>query len=218
LVAAAVYAVNYYNLIPKKHYTAADFRIETISSSVDRNQNGIGDTMDIVLGARKDAVNKPKYDGSYYAGGYPPDNIGVCTDVVWRAFKNAGYSLKAMVDKDIGENVALYPDVKGKPDPNIDFRRVTNLMVYFGRKAESLTLDPSKTDQWQPGDFVTYGSFHIGIVSDIRNNNGVPYIIHNAGQPMREEDALTRWKISGHYRFDAAQLEESDLIPILPST
>lgn len=31
-------------------------------------------------------------------GGYPPDNIGVCIDVVWRAFANAGYSLKDMVD------------------------------------------------------------------------------------------------------------------------
>ena len=34
----------------------------------------------------------------------PPDTEGVCTDVIWRAFKNAGYSLKDMVDEDIKNN------------------------------------------------------------------------------------------------------------------
>lgn len=78
-------------LFPKKYFTAEDFSITTITSSVDFNQ--MDDYTDILLGARIDAENHPTYDGSYVDGGYPPDNIGVCTDVVWRAFKNAGYSL-----------------------------------------------------------------------------------------------------------------------------
>lgn len=210
---AAIYALDYWNLIPKRYYSAEDFGIETITSPIDFNNNGIDDYTDILLGARKDAQNKPKYDGSYYDGGYPPDNIGVCTDVVWRAFKNAGYCLKDMVDKDIRENIDLYPRVAGKQDPNIDFRRVSNLKVYFERYAVSLTLDPYKIEEWQPGDIVTYGEKHIAIVSDKRNKDGIPYIIHNSGQPIREEDALTRQELSGHFRFDASKLNEADLIP-----
>ena len=63
--------------------------------------------MDIVQGARIDAENKPNYRSAYYAGGYPPDDEGVCTDVVWRALKNAGHTLKDMVDADITANVNI---------------------------------------------------------------------------------------------------------------
>ncbi len=129
-----------------------------------------------------DAENKPVYDGSYHAGGYPPEDIGVCTDVVWRAFKHAGYNLKEMVDQDIQRNTELYPRVGGRPEPNIDFRRVPNLKVFFERHAISLTLDHTDIEEWQPGDIVTYGDKHIGIISDRRNRDGVPYIIHNGGQ------------------------------------
>lgn len=193
--------LQYYNIIPKKTYKAEDFGIITIKSKTDYNKNGIDDYTDILLGARMDAKNKPKYKSAYYDGGYPPDSEGVCTDLVWRAFKNAGYSLKNMVDKDIADNVELYPRVEGKPDPNIDFRRVSNLKVFFERNAISLTLDPYDIEEWQPGDIVTYGTSHIAIVSNKRNKKGMPYIIHNSGQFNREEDALTRQEISGHFRF-----------------
>lgn len=200
------------SVMPAKIYTAKDFNMKTIKSRKDFNKNGVDDYTDILLGARKDGENKPVYDGSYYVGGYPPDNIGVCTDVVWRAFKNAGYSLKDMVAQDIRKNTALYPNVNGKPDPNIDFRRVTNLKVYFERYAISLTLDTDRIDKWQPGDIVTYGTYHVAVVSDKRNSQGVPYIIHNAGQPVREEDTLASPDISGHFRFDASKCKKSDLI------
>ena len=194
-------------------YTAEDFGIETVKSKVDFNKNGVDDYTDILLGARQDAINHPTYDGSYVAGGYPADDKGVCTDVVWRAFKNAGYSLKDMVDKDIKENVSSYPRVEGRPDTHIDFRRVPNLMTYFSRKAVSLTLDINDYKEWQAGDIVTYAKRHIGIVSDVRNADGRPFLIHNAGQWNREEDDLP-WadEITGHFRFDASKLEKSDLI------
>ena len=212
-IGAGILLINYLNIIPQKYYSAEHFDIKNIKSTMDFNANGTDDYTDIMLGARKDIENKPKYDGSYYPNGYPPDNIGVCTDVVWRAFKNAGYSLKDMVDKDIQENPELYPRVGGKPDPNIDFRRVPNLKIFFERYAVSLTLDPNQIEEWQPGDIVTYETKHIAIVSDRRNKEGVPYIIHNGGQPILEEDALSRQVISGHFRFDASKLEKSDLIP-----
>lgn len=189
----------------KPFYYAEDFGIAVIKSDTDYNNNGIDDYTDILLGAKEDAKRAPKYKNAYYAGGYPPEDEGVCTDVIWRAFQSAGYCLKDMVDEDIKNNVNSYPRVEGKPDPNIDFRRVGNLKTFFERNATSLTTDLSKIEEWQPGDIVTFGTSHIGIISDKRNANGIPYLIHNAGQPLREEDALelnnSFEKISGHFRF-----------------
>lgn len=190
----------------KKVYNAYDFQIETIKSEKDYNNNGIDDYTDILIGAKEEAKRAPKYKSAYYAGGYPPEDEGVCTDVIWRAFKNAGYNLKDMVDEDIKNNVKAYPRVEEVPDTNIDFRRVGNLKTFFERNATTLTTDLSKIEEWQPGDIVTFGDSHIGIISDKRNTKGIPYLIHNGGQPLREEDALEFLdqyyeKISGHFRF-----------------
>lgn len=179
----------------------------------DEDGDGVNDLEDILAGARKDLANKPRYKSAYYAGGYPPDNEGVCTDVIWRAFKNAGYNLKDLVDEDIRNNIDLYPRVEGRPEPNIDFRRVPNLYVFFERHATVLTkelipYDVENLKEWQPGDIVIFGKpvDHIGIVSDIRRPDGVPYMIHNGGPYTKEEDAIIRWdenasQIIGHYRW-----------------
>lgn len=159
----------------------------------------------LILGARKDAQAMPAYISAYYAGGYPPDNEGTCTDLVWRAFKEAGILLKDLVDEDIKNNRSNYPFIKYR-DPNIDFRRVQNLTVYFKNNAEVLTTDIYDTSEWKAGDIVVFGNDeHIGIVSDIRNDNDIPYLIHNNDQPLREEDRLEygyyTMGITGHYRF-----------------
>ena len=128
------------------------------------------------------------------------------------AFKNAGYCLKDMVDMDVASHVEDYPRVE-KPDPNIDFRRVKNLRVYFEKYAISLTTDINQIEEWQAGDIVIFGADkHIGIVSDKRNKDGQPYILHNGGQPNREEDYLHRSEVTGHYRFDASLVDEEKLI------
>jgi len=61
----------------------------------------------------------------------------------------------------------------GAPDPNIDFRRVPNLVVLFKKKAAVLTtdLEPGNVEnlkEWQGGDIVVFAAphEHIGIVSD----------------------------------------------------
>ncbi len=203
LLLAAAFVI-YKKALPKKQYTARDFGITTAVSAVDFDGDGTDDYRDIMLGARMDAENHPTYDGSYQAGGYPPDDIGVCTDVVWRAFKNAGYCLKDMVDADIAARPEAYTKIT-KPDPNIDFRRVINLRVFFDTYAVSLTLDINDHAAWQPGDIVIFGADkHIGIISDIRNKDGRAWVIHNGGQSEREEDALGRSQVTGHYRFDAS--------------
>lgn len=64
-----------------------------------------------------------------------------------------------------------------------------------------MTTDLTKIAEWQPGDIVTFGTSHIGIISDKRNKKGIPYLIHNSGK-LREEDALEFYKdISGHFRI-----------------
>ncbi len=207
-----MFVMNKNKFINKKYYSASDFNIKTIYSSIDYDNDNLDDYSDFVLGARKDADNHPDYVSDYYETGYPPEDQGVCTDVVWRAFKNAGYSLKDMVDKDIALHQEDYPGIT-KPDPNIDFRRVRNLRVFFKKYAKSLTLDYNKIEEWQPGDIVIFrNNKHIGIISDRRNEKGIPYVIHNGGQVEREQNYLSKDEITGHYRFDASLIPDEVLI------
>lgn len=211
VVVIVVLILQHYNVVPSVCHKASEFNIKVINSSVDYNNNGVDDYTDIMLGARQDAKNHPTYKSVYYKGGYPPEDEGVCTDVVWRAFKYAGYSLKDMIDVDIALRTADYTNVE-KPDPNIDFRRVKNLKVFFDKYAINLSTDINEIDQWQPGDIVIFGNnTHIGIVSDKRNSKGQAYIIHNSGQLLREEDALKFWTPTAHYRFDASRVPEEVL-------
>ncbi len=208
----AVWLAWYFNLLPKKSYTAADFGIETLVASVDFDGDGLDDYADLLAGAKAEAKRRPRYKSVYYNGGYPPAEEGVCTDVIWRAFRDAGYSLREMVDRDIRNRPEAYPNVQ-KPDDNIDFRRVTNLRHFFEEYAISLTTDIDAISSWQAGDIVVFGNNkHIGIVSDKRNKEGQPYILHNGGQPMREEDYLPRAKVTAHFRFDASKMPEELLI------
>ena len=159
----------------------------------------------LILGARKDALAMPAYVNAYYAGGYPPENEGTCTDLVWRAFMEADIVLKDLVDEDIKMNRERYKHIAYR-DPNIDFRRVQNLAIFFENNAEILTTDVYDSQAWQAGDIVVFGNYeHIGIVSDIRNANDIPYLIHNNDQPVREEDRLEYGSytmgIKAHYRY-----------------
>jgi uncharacterized protein YijF (DUF1287 family) len=188
-------------------------KIDKIVIQSDKDKDGVLDSEDFMQGARAEVKNKTKYISQYYVGGYPPDSEGVCTDVIWRAFKSSGYNLKDMVDKDIKDNVKIYQRVGGKPDPNIDFRRVPNLEVFFGRFGEKLTTDiiPKNVEnlkQWQGGDVVTFKNpEHIAFVSDKRRKDGVPYLIHNPGPRPAEDDKLMKWssKITGHFRYPLIQ-------------
>ena len=205
----------HFNIWPEESYTAKDFGIVVLESAIDYNHNGINDYEDILMGAKMEAKNHPRYNGAYFQGGYPPSDIGVCTDVIWRSFRQAGYSIRDMVDADIKRRRDAYTEIT-EPDNNIDFRRVRNLKIFFEEYAEALTINIEEIEEWRPGDIVIFGeNEHIGIVSDRRNKKGRPYIIHNTGQPNRDEDYM-KWswlEITGHYRFDASQIEDEVLIP-----
>lgn len=83
--------------------------IERILSGHDQDHDGIDDLDDIMQGGRAEAQRKPAYINAYYKGGYPPETEGVCTDVIWRAFNDAGYNLKNLIDTDIKNNTNAYP-------------------------------------------------------------------------------------------------------------
>lgn len=150
----------------------------------------------------------PAYRRIAYPGGDVPLATGVCTDVVIRALRAQGLDLQRRVHEDMRRHFSAYPRHWGlkRPDPNIDHRRVPNLMTWFDRQGLSLKVGQAAAD-YQPGDIVTWdlgrGLQHIGIISDRRSREGTPLALHNIGQGTREEDILFRWPILGHYRFAA---------------
>lgn len=174
--------------------------IARLQSTVDQDGDGIDDQTDILQGALAYVSTHPKYKSRYYQTGYPDDGYGVCTDVVAYALQNAGYDLMELVAQDIQDNPDGY-DID-QPDKKIDFRRVRNLKVFFADTAIPLTTSLADIEQWQGGDIVIFES-HIGIISDRRNADGVPYVIHHNDpfQKSYEEDILeSRGDIVGHYR------------------
>lgn len=181
----------------------AGINIEPYISNVDKDNDGIDDQTDILNNVKEYIKTKPKYESKYYATGYPNDEYGVCTDVVANGLKGAGYDLMQLVNQDIKKNRKRY-NIE-KIDINIDFRRVKNLDIYFKNNNISLTTDLSKIEEWQGGDIIVMKD-HIGIISDKRNKNGVPLLIHhqNPEQINYEEDVLELYgqdSIVGHYRI-----------------
>ena len=160
--------------------------------------------------ARRQIGVTVEYDGSYeklsYPGGDVPIERGVCTDVVIRALRHLGFDLQKEVHEDMKKNFSHYPKRWGlkRPDRNIDHRRVPNLQTFFKRRGRSLPIT-DKAEDYKPGDLVTClvgGNLpHIMIVSDRRNENGVPLIIHNIGYGTQEEDELFTFPLTGHYRL-----------------
>ncbi len=197
----AISALYIFNMIPHKKYENKDFDIKSYVSKIDKDNDGIDDQTDMLKSVREYIATEPKYKSKYYATGYPDDGYGVCTDVVAFGMKGAGYDLKELVFNDVKANQDKYNI--NTIDKNIDFRRVRNLKVYFDNNAISLTTDVKDYKQWQGGDIVVFKT-HIGVVSDKRNGNGVPFVIHHYGKRQKyyEEDILeVRNDIVGHYRI-----------------
>lgn len=151
------------------------------------------------------------YDGAYrripYPGGDVPANIGVCTDLIVRAYRAVGVDLQERVHEDMKAAFASYPRLWGlsRADSNIDHRRVPNLQTYFRRHGTQLSISRDAGD-YLPGDLVTWmlpGNLpHIGLVTDQRSQDGQRLLIaHNIGRGPEIEDMLFRYPITGHYRY-----------------
>jgi len=187
---------------------------------------------DILAGARAEVDRKVPYylenrylktfylDGVkqkkpvYPWGDIPPD-IGVCTDLVIRALRNAGFDLQRRIYLDVLKDVKKklhYPWgtwKKKTADKYIDHRRCPNQAVFFKRFADVVKVGPDGADpaQFRPGDIVYWDleihRYHVGIVSDRKTKDGVPLVMHNFPTPgyAAEEDVLTGFKLLYRFRY-----------------
>ena len=167
----------------------------------------------LVAAAIERTNHSVKYVSDYvhldYPGGDVPADTGVCSDEIIRAYRAVGVDLQKEVHEDMVKNWPMYP-AKSKwhqkhPDPSIDHRRVPNLMVFFSRMGESLPIS-SRAEDYSPGEIVTWdlgGDVpHIGMLVNVASKeSGRLLVVHNIGQGPKMEDALFRWKITGHYRY-----------------
>ena len=176
------------------------------------SSTAFADPPKLVSAAREQTRSAVIYDGSYRRIAYPmgdvPQDRGVCTDVVIRAYRAIGIDLQALVHEDMAANFRLYPHQWGlsEPDSNIDHRRVPNLQTFLLRAHADVSGSTSSAGAYLPGDLVTWmlpGNLpHIGIVSDRAGLSASrPLIIHNIGAGPAEEDILFAYPITGHYRY-----------------
>lgn len=174
----------------------------------------------LVAAARDRTQVAVTYDGSYRRLSYPdgdvPAHIGVCTDLIVRAFRTAwGRDLQREVHEDMSLAFDAYPAHWGlsRPDSNIDHRRVPNLEAYFARRGAELPATQAAAD-YQPGDIVTWRLNHrlphIGIVSDRSTEQGRRLIIHNVGDGPKEEDVLFAYPLHRHFRIRTGTMDTAE--------
>jgi uncharacterized protein YijF (DUF1287 family) len=166
------------------------------------------------LALSKAAVERTKhrvlYTGGYIKLDYPegdvPDNTGVCTDVVIRSYRNAhDVDLQVYVHEDMKANFSKYPQLwqlRGT-DRNIDHRRTQNLECLLTRKGAKVPITDDPKD-YLPGDLVFWGDIatgHVGVVTHLKTDNGVPLTVHNIGAGPKLENFLFASRVTGHYRW-----------------
>jgi len=156
----------------------------------------------------QDVVYDPSYFSIDYPNGDVPNDKGVCTDVIIRAYRKVGIDLQKEVHEDMKANFNVYPKIWGlkSTDKNIDHRRVPNLMVFFKRQGAAKIISTNEKD-YLPGDIVCWnlrGAItHIGIVVDKKSIDGKRnLIVHNIGGGQELADCLFSYKIIGHYRYE----------------
>jgi uncharacterized protein len=172
----------------------------------------------------KGAQFRTQFDVTYIDKAYgtnngkPPDNEGVCTDHFWRALDYAGIDFQKLLFDDMTNHTNDYPLRiwnQSRPQKTIDFRRVPNIEAYLDKYAQKLTTEIVPCDfenlmQWQPGDILIFKikgagtlSDHIAIVSDKRDENGIPYLLHNYGSGEVERPSANWYRlVVGHYRLE----------------
>ena len=166
-------------------------------------------TQRLINHAKWQATQEVTYDGSYrkidYPNGDVPANIGVCTDVVIRAYRAIGIDLQLFIHEDMLLNKSIY-DKKRKTnrlDRSIDHRRCPNIRTFLDRQGADLPVTKNGSD-YLPGDLVFWdiAAGHVGIVIDqkVENTNRY-YVVHNIGWGPYVSDFLFAADIVDHYRW-----------------
>lgn len=181
----------------------------------DQDGDGLVNTLDVLLGAKKLCINKASYAANYrvlkYPGGDVPRTEGVCTDTLVRALRNAGWDVQRGVHEDALKKPRLYP-LEGKaPDANIDHRRIRMLLPWFRQNF----IEVKKDAAYLPGDIVLLDTFpnkagadHAGIVSDRLGRSGLPLVINNwtDGYVEQEMDLLALVPVMYRFRVPMRQV------------
>jgi len=113
--------------------------------------------------------------------------------------------LQKEVHEDMERNFSDYPRkwrwLSSHTDTNIDHRRVPNLMVFFSRKGETLSIT-ERAEDYAPGDLVTWdlgGNVpHIGIVVDQRSRASGRYMMSTtSGKGRRSKMSCSIGRLRG---------------------
>jgi hypothetical protein len=180
----------------------------------DADRDGIPDPLDLLIGGYKTVADAAPYGGNYITIDYPagdvPRGMGVCTDVIVRAARNAGLDLQAEIQRDIRRAPRAYPMAR-RPNTNIDHRRVKTLLPYFLRNWDQRRAELTDAgDPLRAGDVVLFDTFaskpgpdHIGIVSDQVGPSGLPLVINSwtVGYRTAEMDLLSFVPVTHRFRF-----------------
>lgn len=185
----------------------------------DRDHDHILDALDIHIGSIKTELNGAQYQEGYerlsYPGGDVSREIGVCTDVIVRAFRNAGWDLQKLVYQDMLSAPKAYR-ISKRPNRHIDHRRVRRLIVYFKRHYQSLPIqfDPANQkgeDAWLPGDLIFMDTMskgrptHVALVSDRLAESGIPLVINNWTYGYQTSEMDLKEAATWLYRFRITQ-------------
>ncbi len=180
----------------------------------DVDKDGIPDPLDVLIGGKKVVLDAAPYGGGYMQIDFPngdiPRDKGVCTDVIIRAGRNAGFDLQSALQRDLRGARGSYPMVK-RPNASIDHRRMKTILPFFLRHWDRRKdeLDAAD-DPLRPGDIVFFDTFpskpgpdHIGIVSDTIGPSGLPMVINSWTDGFRtsEMDLLSFVPVTHRFRF-----------------
>jgi uncharacterized protein YijF (DUF1287 family) len=179
----------------------------TARAAGDEDGDGIPDQLDALMGARKLVLNQATYTEGYFRisfpGGDVPRGVGVCSDTIIRAYRNAGIDLQRRVADDIRAAPAAYGWIT-HPNPSIDHRRVKTLLTWFARHVPEVHGGAPRA-----GDVVFLDTFpnrpgpdHVGIISDRMAPSGMPYVINNwtVGYREGEMDLLSFVPVTHQFR------------------
>lgn len=183
------------------------------SAREDHDGDGLVNTLDVLIGAKKLCLNKASYVSNYrllrYPGGDVPRTEGVCTDTLVRALRNAGWDLQREIHEDAQKKPQLYPLGGKAPDANIDHRRIRMMLPWFNQNLVKVAADAP----YLPGDIVLFDTFpnkagpdHAGIVSDRLGPSGLPLVVNNwtDGYVEQEMDLLGWVPVTHRFRVPMA--------------